>query len=61
MTEAVEVCRKDRFSTSRAAVMPGIPAILPGALPLEDMDLRVNPVEQRLEYARGDVRAGLAL
>jgi len=41
--------------------MPGIPAILPGAIPLEDMDLRVNPVEQRLEYAHGDVRAGLAL
>jgi predicted aspartyl protease len=61
MTEAVQVHWKDRFSICRAAVMPGIPSILLGAIPLEDMDLRVNPAEQRLEYAHGEVWAGLAL
>jgi clan AA aspartic protease len=53
-TEAVEVHWKNRSTECRATVIPGSKKNLLGAIPLEDMDLRVNPVTMCLEGANGD-------
>ena len=55
LTEAVEVRWKNRISTLSALVIPGADTILLGAMPLEDMDLIVNPVTQELAGAHGDI------
>ena len=55
LTEAVEVHWKNRVSTLSALVIPGADTILLGAIPLEDMDLIVNPVTQELAGAHGDI------
>jgi len=52
--EAVEVHWKDRFSTLNPRVLPGESDNLLGALPLEDMDLMVDPVNRRLAGVHGD-------
>jgi len=54
LTEAVEIHWKNRLSTLSAVVIPGAELVLLGAIPLEDMDLMVNPVTQELVGAHGD-------
>jgi clan AA aspartic protease len=54
VTEAVEVHWKDRMMTCQALAIPDSPDVLLGAIPLEDMDLTVNPSKQTLEGAHGD-------
>jgi clan AA aspartic protease len=54
LTEPVIIRWKDRFSSLSAVVLPGKEEILLGVLPLEDMDVRVNPVDARLEGVHGD-------
>jgi hypothetical protein len=41
--------------------MPGSKKILLGAIPLEDMDLMVDPVNQKLTGVHGDKIVALAL
>jgi clan AA aspartic protease len=53
-TEAVEVHWQDRKTTCNAVVLPGEDEILLGALPLEGMDLKVNPLRQEVVGAHGD-------
>ncbi|GHV41630.1 hypothetical protein AGMMS50268_16740 [Spirochaetia bacterium] len=53
-TSPVTIYWKDRSSACNALVVPGETNILLGAIPLEDMDLIVNPVKQVLEGAHGD-------
>jgi clan AA aspartic protease len=60
-TEPVEIEWKDRGSSLRAVVIPGAKTVLLGAIPLEDMDLMVNPVTQELVGAHGDTVECLAL
>ena len=60
-TEPVKICWKDRISTQCAVVIPGAKKILLGAIPLEDMDLMVNPVSQEIVGIHGDMDVVLAL
>jgi clan AA aspartic protease len=53
-TEAVEVNWKNRRTLCSALVIPGAKAVLLGAIPLEGMDLMVNPVTQEVAGAHGD-------
>ena len=53
-TDAVEIIWKDRSSTIPALVVPGNGKVLLGAIPLEDMDLIVDPSKQALVGAHGD-------
>ncbi|GHU32993.1 hypothetical protein FACS1894172_10670 [Spirochaetia bacterium] len=61
VTEPVEIRWKERFTSCPAVVMPGAETILLGAIPLEDMDLIINPAKQSLEGAHGDDIVALAL
>ena len=54
VTEPVEIHWKERASSVRALVVPGSGEVLLGAIPLEDMDLIVDPVRQALAGAHGD-------
>jgi clan AA aspartic protease len=54
MTEPVEIRWKDRSTTQEAVVVPGAKDMLLGALPLEAMDLMVDPVNERLIGVHGD-------
>ena len=54
ITEPVEVHWKDRQTACQALVIPGATTILLGAIPLEGMDLMVNPVSRELVGAHGD-------
>jgi clan AA aspartic protease len=60
LTEAVEIRWKDRLTIQQAVVMPGANDVLLGALPLEGMDLYVDPVNQRLAGIHGDKPVYLA-
>jgi len=60
-TEPVEIRRKNRSAFCSAIVIDGSKVNLLGAVPLEDMDLRVNPVNLRLEGVRGDEPVHLVL
>ena len=60
-TEPVGIHWKDRCSSLHAVVVPGAKVVLLGAIPLEDMDLMVNPVTQELVGAHGDVQECLIL
>jgi len=53
-TGAVEIIWKDRSSIIPALVVPGDGEVLLGAIPLEDMDLIVDPSRQVLVHAHGD-------
>jgi clan AA aspartic protease len=53
-TDTVEVHWKDRDTVLSALVIPGAEKILLGAIALEGLDLRVNPVTQELEGVHGD-------
>ena len=54
ITEPVEIQWKERSSAVRATVIPDSSEVLLGAIPLEDMDLIVDPVRQILTGAHGD-------
>ncbi|MDR1106584.1 MAG: aspartyl protease family protein [Treponema sp.] len=54
LTEAVEIRWKNRRTIQQAVVMPDAKEVLLGALPLEGMDLYVDPVNQRLAGVHGD-------
>jgi len=53
-TDAVEIKWKNRETVIPALVIPGAEKVLLGAIPLEDMDLMVNPVTQELVGVHGD-------
>ena len=55
ITEAVEVHWKDRSTVTSAVVLDGAAEVLLGAVPLEGMDLIVDPVNQHLVGAHGDI------
>jgi clan AA aspartic protease len=54
VTEGVEIRWKDRYTVLPAVVVPDAKDVLLGALPLEAMDLMVDPVHQRLVGVHGD-------
>jgi clan AA aspartic protease len=54
VTTPVEIKWKNRESVMRAISVPGLPQILLGLLPLEDMDLIVHPHKHELVGAHGD-------
>jgi len=54
ITAPVEVHWRDRTTTCQALVMPGSGEVLLGAIPLEGMDLMVDPVNQTLAGIHGD-------
>jgi len=53
-TEAVQIQWKNRNTVCQAVVVPNASDVLLGAIPLEDMDLIVNPLKQELTGAHGD-------
>ena len=61
ITEPVEIMWKNRDTCCKAAVIPGLDVTLLGVLPLEDMDLMVNPNTQELVGVHGDVCIELAM
>jgi clan AA aspartic protease len=61
VTDAVEVCWKDRGIALSAVVIPGAEKVLLGALALEGMDLMVNPVTQEVVGVHGDEEEYYAL
>ena len=54
ITESVNIYWKDRFTALPAVVVPDAKNVLLGALPLEAMDLVVDPVRKQLTGAHGD-------
>jgi len=54
LTESVQIQWKDRKTSCQAVVVPNAKHVLLGLLPLEAMDLIVNPVSQELTGAHGD-------
>ena len=54
ITEGVKIRWKDRSTVLPAVVVPEANNILLGALPLEAMDLIVDPVRKQLAGAHGD-------
>jgi predicted aspartyl protease len=54
ITEPIMVCWKERSSVTRALVLPGLTEVLLGAIPLEEMNLIVDPRNKQLIGAHGD-------
>ena len=54
LTEPITVQWKDRTTICHALVLPNSTEVLLGVIPLEAMDLIVNPVSQELVGAHGD-------
>jgi clan AA aspartic protease len=54
ITEPVRIYWKDRFSVVHAVVLPGSNEVLLGVIPLEDMDLIVDPKSRKLIGAHGN-------
>ena len=54
VTTPVEINWKDRQSVMRVITVPGLPQILLGLLPPEEMDLIVHPNKHELVGAHGD-------
>jgi clan AA aspartic protease len=54
MTEPVRIVWKNRDAVCRAMVLPDSDEILLGVIPLEDMDLIVDPSKRELTGAHGD-------
>jgi predicted aspartyl protease len=54
VTEPVEIHWKDRETALPALVVPGVRRVLMGVIPLEDLDLVVDPNKQELVGAHGD-------
>ena len=59
VAEPVQICWKDRTSLIRPWVMPDEEDILLGVIPLEEMDLIVDPINQMLVGAHGDEMMGM--
>jgi clan AA aspartic protease len=55
MTEPVEIHWKTRLTTQHAVVLPTASQVLLGVVPLEAMDLMVDPVNQQLVGVHGDI------
>ena len=53
-TEPVQIQWKNRKSICRAVLIPSASEALLGAIPLEDMDLIINPSKQELTGAHGE-------
>jgi len=60
LTEAVEIRWKDRRAVAEAVVMPMATDVLLGSIPLEAMDLSVDPVNKQLVGVHGDKPVYLA-
>ena len=58
ITEPVRIIWKDRDTDCRAWVLPGEDEALLGVIPLEDMDLIVDPGRNELIGAHGDKAIG---
>jgi hypothetical protein len=54
ITEGVNIYWQDRFTCCNAFVLPNETEVLFGALPLEGMDVLVDPKRERLIGAHGD-------
>jgi clan AA aspartic protease len=54
LSEAVKICWKDRSTIMEAVVLSNAKTVLLGALPLEGLDLCVDPVNQKLVGVHGD-------
>ena len=54
LTEPVEIRWKDRRWPCAAVVVPGAESVLLGVIPLEGMDLMINPKTQELTGVHGD-------
>jgi clan AA aspartic protease len=54
LTEPVKIIWKDRDAVCRALVVPNNNEVLLGAIPIEDMDLVVNPAKRELIGAHGN-------
>jgi len=54
LTEAVEIRWKNRRTSQEAVVVPSAKEILLGAIPLEALDLCVDPVNKKLVGVHGD-------
>jgi len=54
VTEDIKLEWKDRTTTVKALVLPDAREVLLGVVPLEDLDLTVDPVHQILTGAHGD-------
>jgi len=61
VTEPVELVWRNRFFTCNPSIMPGAEVTLMGVIPLEAMDLKVNPTTLELEGAHGDEWVSLAM
>jgi clan AA aspartic protease len=58
ITEPVEICWEDRTASIRAVVMPGEEEVLLGVIPLEEMNLIVDPVNETLVRSKKLKRVG---
>jgi hypothetical protein len=54
VTEPVNIYWQDRYTGCNAFVLPNETEVLFGALPLEGMDVLVDPKHERLIGAHGD-------
>jgi len=54
LTESVQIQWKNRKAVCQAVVVPNANDVLLGAIPLEAMDLIINPSKQELTGAHGD-------
>jgi len=54
ITSGINILWKDRDMLVRALLVPGAEKVLLGVIPLEGLDLMVNPVTQELVGAHGD-------
>jgi clan AA aspartic protease len=54
ITEPVNIQWKNRDSVCRALLLPNAEEVLLGAIPMDDMDLIVDPTKQELKGAHGD-------
>ena len=59
IADPVEVHWKNRKMTCQPWVVSGSGEILLGAIPLEDMDLKVDPAKHELVGAHGDEQVGI--
>ena len=61
ITEPVEVHWKNRNMICNAVLIPGAKKVLMGVIPLESMDLMVNPVTQEVTGIHGEEEITLLL
>jgi clan AA aspartic protease len=59
LSEGVEVRWKDRAEITQAWVVPKECSVLLGAIPMEGMDIMVDPKNQRLTGIHGDEQLGI--